>query len=120
MTNYAALDVSLEATAVCVVDEEARILAEQKIPTCPDAIASWLAKPSLISFASGWRLVLWLCGCGTSCATRDCQRGFSRLIRRMSARAVPSEPAGALRDEIRSANSDESPPDANAAVSRGG
>jgi len=40
MTNYAALDVSLEATAVCVVDQEGRILAEKKIPTCPDAIAS--------------------------------------------------------------------------------
>ena len=50
MTNYAALDVSLEATAVCVVDEEGRILAEKKIPTCPDAIASWLAKtvPDLV------------------------------------------------------------------------
>ena len=40
MTNYAALDVSLEATAVCVVDEEGRILVEKKISTCPDAIAS--------------------------------------------------------------------------------
>ena len=50
MTNYAALDVSLEATAVCVVDEEGRILAEKKIPTCPDAIVSWLAKtvPDLV------------------------------------------------------------------------
>ena len=50
MTNYAALDVSLEATAVCVVDEEGRILVEKKIPTCPDAIASWLTKtvPDLV------------------------------------------------------------------------
>jgi transposase len=43
MTNYAALDVSLEATAVCVVDQDGRIIAEKKVPTCPDAIASWLA-----------------------------------------------------------------------------
>jgi transposase len=43
MTNYAALDVSLEATAVCVVDQDGLLLAEKKVPTCPDAIASWLA-----------------------------------------------------------------------------
>jgi len=50
MTNYAALDVSLEATAVCVIDEDGRILIEKKIPTCPDAIASWLTKtvPDLV------------------------------------------------------------------------
>ena len=42
MTNYAALDISLEATAVCVVDQDGRIIAEKKVPTCPDAIASWL------------------------------------------------------------------------------
>ena len=43
MTNYAALDVSLETTAVCVFDQDGRIFAERKVPTCPDAIASWLA-----------------------------------------------------------------------------
>ena len=43
MTSYAALDVSLEATAVCVVDQDGWIIAEKKVPTCPDAIASWLA-----------------------------------------------------------------------------
>lgn len=44
MTNYAALDVSQEATAICAVDETGRIIAEKKVPTCPDAIASWLKK----------------------------------------------------------------------------
>lgn len=44
MSNYAALDVSLEATAICVVDETGRIIAEKKVATCPDVIASWLTE----------------------------------------------------------------------------
>jgi len=43
MSNYAPLDVSQEPPAICVVDEPGRIVAEKKIATCPDAIASWLA-----------------------------------------------------------------------------
>ncbi len=42
MPSHAALDVSQETTAVCVVDETGRILAEKKIATCPDAIAAYL------------------------------------------------------------------------------
>ena len=44
MSTFAALDVSQEATAVCVVDENGRILAERKIPTCPAALSSFLAR----------------------------------------------------------------------------
>ncbi|PJN93184.1 IS110 family transposase, partial [Amaricoccus sp. HAR-UPW-R2A-40] len=36
MPSYAALDVSQETTAICVVDEAGRILAEKKVATCPD------------------------------------------------------------------------------------
>ena len=43
MPCYAALDVSQEMTAICVVDENGRIIAEKKVPTCPDAIADYLA-----------------------------------------------------------------------------
>jgi len=43
MTKYAALDVSMEQTAICVVDENGRKLAEGKVATDPDAIADWLA-----------------------------------------------------------------------------
>ncbi|MER8911888.1 IS110 family transposase [Mesorhizobium sp. M0854] len=42
MTKYAALDVSMEQTAVCVVDDNGRKVAEGKVPTDPDAIADWL------------------------------------------------------------------------------
>ena len=42
MTKYAALDVSMEQTAICVVDVNGRKLAEGKVPTDPDAIKEWL------------------------------------------------------------------------------
>jgi len=44
MMTYAALDVSQEATAICVVDESARVTAEKKVPTYPDVISTWLGK----------------------------------------------------------------------------
>jgi len=44
MGVFAALDVSQEETAICLVGAEGEILAEAKVPTCPDAIADWLAK----------------------------------------------------------------------------
>lgn len=44
MTHYAALDVSQETTSICVVDDAGRVIAETKLPTCPDAIAGWLAR----------------------------------------------------------------------------
>jgi transposase len=44
MNQYAALDVSMERTAICVIDETGRKLSEGKVATCPDAIASWLAE----------------------------------------------------------------------------
>ena len=43
MVRYAALDVSLETTAICVVDEDGRVTAEGKARTCPDAIRDFLA-----------------------------------------------------------------------------
>jgi transposase len=43
MGMFAALDVSQEETAICIVGQDGAIQAETKIPTCPDAIADWLA-----------------------------------------------------------------------------
>ena len=42
MDQYAALDVSMETTAICVVDVSGRKVAEGKVASCPDAIMSWL------------------------------------------------------------------------------
>lgn len=44
MGVFAALDVSQEETAICVVGQDGVLLAEAKVPTCPDAIAEWLAE----------------------------------------------------------------------------
>jgi transposase len=44
MAMFAALDVSQEETAICVVDQDGAILAEAKVPSCPDAITVWLTE----------------------------------------------------------------------------
>jgi transposase len=44
MKKYAALDVSMEKTAICVVDESGKGMIEGKVPTDPDAITAWLAE----------------------------------------------------------------------------
>ena len=47
MGMFAALDVSQEETAICMVDQDGAILAEDKVPTCPAAIADWLTERSV-------------------------------------------------------------------------
>ena len=42
MKHYAGLDVSQQTTSICIVDEEGTIVAERKVATCPDAIATML------------------------------------------------------------------------------
>ena len=44
MKMFAALDVSQDETAICVVREDGSPVAEAKVPTCPQAIANWLAE----------------------------------------------------------------------------
>ena len=42
MTYFVGLDVSLEETAICVVDDAGAILREGKAETEPEAIVTWL------------------------------------------------------------------------------
>jgi transposase len=42
MEHYAGLDVSLKLTAVCVIDERGRVVAESKVPSEPATIAAFL------------------------------------------------------------------------------
>jgi transposase len=46
MGVFAALDVSQQETAICVVGQDVTLLSEAKVPTWPDAIARWLAERS--------------------------------------------------------------------------
>ena len=46
MGVFAALHVSQEQTAICMVGQDGAILAEAKVPTCPETIANWLAARS--------------------------------------------------------------------------
>ena len=63
MSIFAALDVSQEETAICVVGQDGSILAEAKVATCPDAIARWLAERSFCLERVGMEtgpLAVWL------------------------------------------------------------
>ena len=42
MTHYAGLDVSLEETAVCIIDETGRIVTEARVASEPLALVAFL------------------------------------------------------------------------------
>ena len=42
MNHYVGIDVSLEASSVCVVDGTGKIVCEGKIMSEPDALITWL------------------------------------------------------------------------------
>lgn len=44
MKKYAGLDVSMEETSVCVIDEQGKVVAEGKVASDPAAIAGYLAR----------------------------------------------------------------------------
>jgi len=50
--HYAGIDVSLEASHLCVVDGEGRILKEAKVASDPDALSAWFADSGVPSDSS--------------------------------------------------------------------
>ena len=44
MAQYAALDVSQETTAICLVDESGKVRRQAKVATCPETIFRWFAE----------------------------------------------------------------------------
>jgi transposase len=70
MRSYVGLDVSQATTAICVVDEDGRTLAEGKVPTCPRAIAAFVRTqaPELIRLGlETGPLAVWLFGALRRC-----------------------------------------------------
>jgi transposase len=53
MQHFVGLDVSLNETAICVVDEHGIVIREAKVPSEPEAISTWLADLSLDVFRVG-------------------------------------------------------------------
>jgi transposase len=65
MKTYVGLDVSLDETAICVVDEAGKVLAERKLPSTPDAVAAFInsAAPSAVRIGlETGSLSVWLHG----------------------------------------------------------
>jgi hypothetical protein len=59
MKHYAGLDVSLDETSVCIVDEAGAYVAEAKVASDPAALAEYLqatGQARLGSTASAWPL----------------------------------------------------------------
>jgi hypothetical protein len=52
MTHFAGLDVSVNETSICIVDDEGRVVLEAKVKTEPVAIISALAAEGASTVAS--------------------------------------------------------------------
>lgn len=73
MKHYPGLDVSLEETAICIVDETGTACREVKVPTHPEDLARVLKDPAWRLDASGLRPDLCRSGCSRGLLKPACQ-----------------------------------------------
>ena len=55
MEHFAGLDVSVNETSVCIVDDRGRIVREAKVASEPEALLPVLTPPPTTSSGSGWK-----------------------------------------------------------------
>lgn len=77
MTKYVGPDVSLEETAVCVVDELGRIVAERKVVSRSETIATFLRAKAPDAERSDWKPGRRRYGCGMNCGRLVCRSSVS-------------------------------------------
>lgn len=87
---YAGLDVSLEPTSVCVVDEEGRMVRETKVASKPDAITRELRSLRATMFGLASKLGRFRSGCVSGSRMQVCRWCASR--RAMQSREGGDEP----------------------------
>ena len=78
MEHYAAIDVSLEWSSVCVVDAAGQIVREAKVRSEREALVAFFAQ-SGVGFA---RIMRWLCGHVSGLLTRSSHDRWPRWVPR--------------------------------------
>lgn len=91
MKTFVGLDVSLDETAICIVDETGKVLAERKLPSTPDAIAAFIKSkaPEVIRVGlETGSLSVWLHGelraCGLPVICIDARHAKAALSMRIN------------------------------------
>jgi transposase len=73
MKYYVGLDVAMKETAICVVDDQRRIVREGKAATEPKGIAAFLSAAGVSFERSASRRGRWRPGCATAWRRRACR-----------------------------------------------
>ena len=79
MKYFVGLDVSLQETAICIVDEDGIVISEGKTASEPGDLARWIATTGLTITRVGLEAAPFRRGCTRDYAPLGCRRSASRL-----------------------------------------